>query len=56
MGLHRRWGFQEVEDRKFQENRHMQVVRLSLVGTGHLYPPGIFLALILLQAESTPGQ
>ena len=28
------------EASRFQDNRHMKVVRLSALGTGHLYPPG----------------
>ena len=33
-------GFQEVDAPKFQDNRHMKVVRLSALRTGRLYPPG----------------
>ena len=33
----RSWGFQEVEAPRFQDNRHMKVVRLSAVRTGRLY-------------------
>jgi len=33
-------GFQELEAPRFQDNRHMKVVRLSALGIGHLYPPG----------------
>ena len=32
--------FQEVEAPRFQDNRHMKVVRLSALCTGRLYPPG----------------
>ena len=32
--------FQEVEAPRFQDIRHMKVVRLSALRTGHLYPPG----------------
>ena len=31
---------QEVEAHRFQDNRHMKVVRLSALGTGRLYPLG----------------
>jgi len=33
-------GFWEVEDPRFQDNRHMKVVRLSALCIGHLYHPG----------------
>jgi len=33
-------GFQEVEAHRFQDNRHMNVVRLSTLHTGRLYPTG----------------
>ena len=39
-GLHRSWEFQEVEAPRFHDSRHMKVVRLSLLRTGRLYPPG----------------
>jgi len=39
-GLYRLSGFQEVEASRFQDNRHMNVVRLSALSTGCLYPPG----------------
>jgi hypothetical protein len=39
-GLDRRLGFQEVEAPTFLDNRHMKVVRLSVLRTGRLYPPG----------------
>jgi len=35
----RLWGFQMVEVPRFQDNRHMKVVRLSALHTGRLYPP-----------------
>ena len=38
-GLDRPWGFQDVEAPKFQDNRHMKVIRLSALRTGRLYPP-----------------
>ena len=39
-GLDMPWGFQEVEAPRFQDNRHMKVVRLSVLRTGRLYPLG----------------
>ena len=39
-GQNRPWGFQEVEVPRFQDNRHMKVVRLSALRTDRLYPPG----------------
>jgi hypothetical protein len=39
-GLDRPWGFQEVEVPRFQDSRHMKVVRLSAVRTGSLYTTG----------------
>jgi len=38
--------FQEVEAPRFQDNRHMKVVRLSALCTDRLYPQEIFLVLI----------
>jgi hypothetical protein len=33
--------FQEVEAPRFQDSRHMNVIMLSVLSTGRLYPPGI---------------
>jgi hypothetical protein len=38
-GLDRPVGFQDVEAPRFQDNRHMKVVRLSTLRTGRLYHP-----------------
>jgi len=45
-GLDRPKGFQDVEVPRFQDNRHMKVVRLSVLRTGRLYLQEIFLLLI----------
>jgi hypothetical protein len=39
-GMDRPKGFQEFENPRFQDNRHMKVVRLSAPHTDYLYPPG----------------
>ena len=39
-GLDRPWVLQEIEAPRFEDNRHMKVVRLSALRTGRLYPPG----------------
>jgi len=33
---YRPWGFQEVEDPRFQDNRHIKIVKLSALRTGRL--------------------
>jgi hypothetical protein len=54
-GLGRPCVFQQVEDPRFQYNRHMKVVRLSALRTGRHYPQELFLYSFLLGAESAPG-
>jgi hypothetical protein len=36
-GLDRPWGFQEIVAPRYQDNRHMKVVRLSVLCTSRLY-------------------
>jgi len=42
----RPWGFQEVEAPRFQNNRHIKVVRLTALRTSRLYPQETSLVLI----------
>jgi hypothetical protein len=49
------WTGPEVEATRFQDNRHMKVVRLSALRTGHLYPRKYSWYSFLLEVESTPG-
>jgi hypothetical protein len=55
MVLDRPWEFQEAEAPRFQDVRHMKVVRLSNLHTGCLYTSHeIFLVLISVRGLSRP--
>jgi hypothetical protein len=49
-GLNRPIGFQEIEAPRFQDSRHMNVIRLSALRTGRLYPGNNFWFSFLLEA------
>jgi len=53
-GLDRTWGFQEFEDPRFQDSRHMKVVRFLALHSSCLYPKEIFLVLISVTGRVDP--
>ena len=54
-GLDKPWGFHKAEAPRFQDSRHMKVVRLSALHTDRLYLQEITWYSFLLEAESNPG-
>jgi hypothetical protein len=52
--LHRLWVFQEVEARRFQDNRHIKEIRLSALLTDRLYLSGNIPGTHICQRLSRP--
>jgi hypothetical protein len=48
-------GLQEFGAPEFLDSWHMKVSRLSALCTVHIHPMNIFLILIYVRSESTPG-